>query len=201
MDALVYLVDDDESMRRALTFFLRAAKFAVEGFASGQEFLANARRVEAACLVSDIRMPGMDGLELQQAINVRYPALPVILMTGHGDVSLAVRGMRAGAVDFLEKPFENEKLLASIDRAIGLGHQRMSEDKAKRAAAEARARLTKREVEVLDLMVEGDPSKVIGHKLGISARTVEVHRVRVMEKMRVKNMTELIRLYLPTSRS
>jgi two-component system response regulator FixJ len=201
MEPLVYLVDDDESMRRALTFFLRSAKFAVEGFVSGQEFLTDTRRVEAACLVSDIRMPGMDGLELQQAINTQYPALPVILMTGHGDVPLAVRGMRAGAVDFLEKPFENEKLLDSIDRAINLGHQRLAEGKAKQAVVEARARLTKREGEILDLMVEGDPSKVIGHKLGISARTVEVHRVRVMEKMRVKNMTELIRLCLGTSQS
>ncbi len=201
MDPLVYLVDDDESMRRALMFFLRSAKFAVEGFASAQDFLADSRRVKAACLVSDIRMPGMDGLELQQAINVQYPALPVILMTGHGDVPLAVRGMRAGAVDFLEKPFENEKLLGSIGRAIELGQDRLAESHAKQAAIEARARLTKREAEVLDLMVEGDPSKVIGHKLGISARTVEVHRVRVMEKMRVKNMTELIRLCLRPSGS
>jgi two-component system response regulator FixJ len=199
MGPLVYLVDDDESMRRALTFFLRSAKFSVEVFASAKEFLADTRRVEAACLVSDIRMPGMDGLELQQAINVQYPALPVILMTGHGDVPLAVRGMRAGAVDFLEKPFENEKLLASIGRAIELGQDRLAEGCAKQVAIEARARLTKREAEVLDLMVEGDPSKVIGHKLGISARTVEVHRVRVMEKMRVKNMAELIRLSLRTA--
>jgi two-component system response regulator FixJ len=199
MDSLVYLVDDDESMRRALTFFLRSAKFTVEGFASGQEFLGDARRVEAACLVSDIRMPGMDGLELQQAINKQYPALPVILMTGHGDVPLAVRGMRAGAVDFLEKPFENEKLLSSIGRAMELGHERLTESKARQVAIEARARLTKREAEVLDFMVDGDPSKVIGHKLGISTRTVEVHRVHVMEKMRVKNITELVRLCLPTS--
>lgn len=198
MEPLIYLVDDDESMRRALTFFLRSAKFAVEGFPSGNAFLADVRRVEAACLVSDIRMPGINGLELQQAINISYPGLPVILMTGHGAVPLAVRGMRAGAVDFLEKPFENEKLLSSISRALELGHKLLSEQNAKQKIVEARARLTKREAEVLDLMVAGDSSKVIGHTLGISARTVEVHRVRVMEKMQAKNMAELIRLCLGT---
>jgi two-component system response regulator FixJ len=200
MSTVIYVVDDDESMRRALSFLLRAEKYAVESFASARDILAKERAVGSACLVSDIRMPDMDGLELQKAVAQRYPALPVIIMTGHGDVPLAVRAMGAGAIDFLEKPFENEHLLSSIARALEQGRSRGIEEESRRRAVEAVSRLTLRERDVLDLLVAGDLSKVIAHKLGISHRTVEVHRVHIMEKMQARTVADLVRMALASRR-
>jgi len=198
MSATVFLVDDDDGLRRALVFLLRTAGHAVKDFASAGNFLASGQASGAgpACLVTDIRMPGMDGMALQAAVTAKHPALPVILITGHGDVPLAVRAMRAGAFDFLEKPFSDEALLSSIARALNAAAARSSGEIATDAARAALAKLTPREREVADLLAAGETSKSAGRKLGISDRTVEVHRARVMEKMDARSMADLVRAML-----
>ena len=198
MSTTIFLVDDDEGLRRALSFLLRTAGHAVKDFASATDFLSCgfACQAGAACLVTDIRMPGMDGLELQAAVAAKYPALPVILITGHGDVPLAVRAMRAGAFDFLEKPFSDDALLSSIARALAATAARSQGKIAAETARAALARLTPREREVADLLAAGETSKSAGRKLGISDRTIEVHRARVMEKMGARSMADLVRAML-----
>jgi two-component system response regulator FixJ len=185
----LYLVDDDADIRAALALFLKASGFAVESFASAGDFLAAVDEKAQGCLIADIRMPGMDGLELQRIVARRYPGLPVIIMTGHGDVPLAVRAMRAGAADFLEKPLDNNQLLASI-RAAG---KRPSPPIGAHALVE---KLTPRERDVFELLLQGLPSKAIAHRLSISRRTVEAHRLHVMEKSGARNIAELVRLSL-----
>lgn len=198
MSATIFLVDDDEGLRRALSFLLRTAGHAVKDFASAADFLESGLADQAgpACLVTDIRMPGMDGMALQAAVAARHPALPVILITGHGDVPLAVRAMRAGAFDFIEKPFSDDTLLSAIARALAAQAARDGDQIAADTARAALARLTPREREVADLLAAGETSKSAGRKLGISDRTVEVHRARVMEKMGARSMAELVRALL-----
>lgn len=198
MSATIFLVDDDEGLRRALTFLLRTAGYAVKDFASARDFLDSGVNSENACLVTDIRMPDMDGLELQATLSERYPGLPVILMTGHGDVPLAVRAMRAGAFDFLEKPFADGTLLSSIALALEKASARSTGQRAAETARAALATLTQREREVMALLATGNTSKEIGRALGISDRTVEVHRARVMEKMGAHSIAELVRAALLT---
>lgn len=198
MSGNVFLVEDDEGLRRALSFLLRTAGHAVKDFASAQDFLCSSFDSQNACLLTDIRMPGMDGLELQAALSQSHPGLPVILMTGHGDVPLAVRAMRAGAFDFLEKPFAEETLLTSISQALEKASARSSGQRAADAARAALTGLTPREREVMALLAAGHTSKAIGRTLGISDRTVEVHRARVMEKMGVRSIAELVRAVLLT---
>ena len=191
-EKLVCIVDDDESVRESLGELLDAAGYAVESFASAVRFLASEAPRRCACLVTDVRMPEMDGLALQEELVRRGQKFPVIVITGHGDVPLAVRAMRAGARDFIEKPFNHQHLLASIKQAL--------EAPAEMAAApapvvqERMAELTAREREVMDLMVLGHPNKVIAKALDISFRTVEVHRTRILSKMQVRNVAELVRL-------
>lgn len=196
MSATVFLVDDDDGLRRALTFLLRTAGYAVRDFASARDLLGASFDCRNACLVTDIRMPGMDGLELQTAVSRKHPGLPVILMTGHGDIPLAVRAMRAGAFDFLEKPFADETLLNSIRQALEQALVRNSGRQTADAARSALSSLTPREYEVMDFLVVGETSKRIGRELGISDRTVEVHRARVMEKMGARSIAELVRTVL-----
>lgn len=196
MSATVLLVEDDDGLRRALTFLLRTAGYAVRDFASATDFLDTGIDDRDACLVTDIRMPGMDGLELQTAVSRKHPGLPVILMTGHGDIPLAVRAMRAGAFDFLEKPFAEETLLGSIRQALEWAGARNSSQRAADAAHSALSSLTPREHDVMELLVAGETSKKIGRELGISDRTVEVHRARVMEKMGARSVAELVRTVL-----
>lgn len=188
----VYLVDDDADIRAALGLFLKASGFTVEVFASAGDFLAATPPDAKGCLIADVRMPGMDGLELQRVVTQRYPHLAVIIMTGHGDVPLAVRAMRAGAVDFLEKPLNNNQLLASIAAA---------RTAAPRLSTAFLDRLTPRERDVFDLMVQGHPSKMIAHRLGVSPRTVEAHRLHVMEKSKARNIAELVRLSLSAGKT
>lgn len=190
---IVHIVDDDDSVRAGLAFLLRAEGYDVTLHASGPAFLQRGPALHHCCLLTDIRMPQMDGLELQMRVNAAMPGLPVIIMTGHGDVPLAVRAMRAGAVDFLEKPFSNEALLDSIRRALAEGARAAERDQQAKALAQTLAGLTPREREVLDLLVEGHPNKVVAHRLGISVRTVEVHRVHVMDKMQARTIAELVR--------
>ena len=190
----IFIVDDDEGVRESLQALLEAEGFAAETFASASAFLAGDTAARPACLIADIRMPDMDGLELQEELVRRKAGLPVIVVTGHGDVPLAVRAMKAGAIDFLEKPYDETVLLGSLRRALA-----EAEEATERAAAvqEAEARLatlTDRERQVLDLLAAGRPNKVIAYELDISPRTVEIHRARVMEKMRAKSLAELVRM-------
>lgn len=191
--ALIHIVDDDESVRDALGFLLLSSDYAVRRYSSARQFLESDPQIVGACLLTDIRMPDMDGLELQAQVVAQMKGLPVIVMTGHGDVPLAVKAMRAGAIDFLEKPFEDELLLDSIKRALEIGAVSAKHDNRNQAARLAIESLTSREREVLDLLVEGHPNKIIAHRLGISPRTVEVHREHVMDKMQARTVADLVR--------
>jgi two-component system response regulator FixJ len=198
-DLTIYVVDDDQDVRESLKVLLEFADYNVLIFESAVQFLASDLQGRGGCLIVDIRMPDMDGLELQDELLKREIDLPVIVITGHGDVPLAVRAMRAGAVDFLEKPFREEALLEAVQRAF--------RHKPRRNAAktdEVRARLealTEREREVLNLVVEGQTNKEVARVLDISPRTVDIHRAHVMEKMHAKTLADLVRMALSIQRS
>jgi two-component system response regulator FixJ len=191
---LVFVVDDDEGVRDSLSILIESAGFEVESFDLAIAALDRCRTKRPDCILTDIRMPGMDGLEFQEKLIENGIEVPVIIMTGHADVRLAVRAMKAGAADFVEKPFTDELILSSLTSAVEKAQNRrasLSKD------AELLARLedlTAREREVLELLVAGDPNKVIAYRLQISPRTVEIHRARVMEKMRAKSLPELVRM-------
>ena len=190
----VHLVDDDEAIRRSAGFMLRTSRYLVKTYASGVELMKVAKAIESGCILLDVRMPGMDGLEVQQALKENGVLLPVIIMTGHGDVNVAVTAMKAGAVDFIEKPFEKATLLSAIEE----GFARI-EDQGRRCARadEARVRLeglTPREEDVLQGLVRGHPNKTIAFDLGISPRTVEIHRANLMTKLGVASLSEALRI-------
>lgn len=186
----VFIVDDDPSVRDALSLLLSLHGHATAVFASAEDFLRALSPAWRGCVVTDIRMPGMSGLDLQQAL-VNHPArLPVIIITGHGDVAAARQAFKASAVDFLEKPFDNELLLQAIGRALaGLALERGAD-----ALQGARSTLSARERQVMDLVVDGLDNRLVGERLGISTRTVEVHKSRVMAKVGARNLAELIRI-------
>jgi len=190
----VHLVDDDDAIRRSAGFMLKTSGFEVQTYESGAELLKNAGSLKQGCILLDIRMPGMDGLEVQQALREKGVALPVIIMTGHGDVTLAVKAMKAGAVDFIEKPFEKAVLLSSLD--LGLEQLKQSEvDRGRTKGAAVRLKvLTPREREVLDGLAKGLPNKTIAYDLGISPRTVEIHRANLMTKLKVRSLSEALRI-------
>ncbi|MDR3529784.1 MAG: response regulator FixJ [Rhodopila sp.] len=193
----VYVVDDDSAVRDSLRMLLESSGFTVRTHDSARAFLAE-RPAVSGCVLTDVRMPEIDGLELQRLLREQGIWLPVIVMTGQGDIAIAVRAMKTGAVDFLEKPFDDEALFQAIDRALAENRLRRE---AASLSAEASARissLTPREREVLDLLVTGLPNKAIGNELGTSPRTIEVHRARVMEKLQVRSLPELVRLVLAT---
>lgn len=194
--ARIYVVDDDAAVRDSLSLLLETQGYAVARFPSAPAFLAAAPTLPAGVLVADIRMPGMDGLELQRHLNARAPSFPIIVITGHGDVPLAVRAMKAGAVDFIEKPFAAEAILAAV--AAGLSRLSQPQSRAEPAAEAATrlAALSPREREVLIGLLAGLPNKAIAYDLAISPRTVEIHRARIMQKMQAKSLSELIRLAL-----
>ncbi len=192
----IFIVDDDAAVRDSLCALLEAEGFSVEGFESAKAFLAGFKPKEACCVIADIRMPDMDGLELQEEIIRRGWGLPVIIITGHGDVPLAVRAMKAGAVDFIEKPFDDEVLRASIDRGIDQSRRSRGETAMVQEVETRVAQLTAREREVMEHLVAGRPNKVIAHRMDISPRTVEVHRGRVMEKMQARSLSDLVRMAL-----
>ncbi|MFL6722139.1 MAG: response regulator transcription factor [Sphingomonas sp.] len=193
-EKLVYLVDDDAAVRRSVAFMLKTSGHKVEAYESGTALLKAAARLGPGCILLDIRMPGMDGLEVQQALLERGVGLPVIIMTGHGDVTLAVKAMKAGAVDFIEKPFEKASLLGSL----GEGFRRLSRKEAtddRKKDAEVRLQgLTPRERDVLDGLAEGLPNKTIAYDLGISPRTVEIHRANLMTKLGVRSLSDALRI-------
>ena len=192
----VYVVDDDEAVRDSLSMLLESKAYAVRSFGSAPEFLAAAPSLPVGCLIADIRMPEMDGLELQQHLIDRSLQFPLIVITGHGDVSLAVRAMKAGAVDFIEKPFASEAILNSLDTALARSSIPSEQDPTAVAAATKLALLSPREREVLEGLLAGLPNKTIAYDLAISPRTVEIHRARVMDKMGARSLSELVRLAL-----
>ena len=192
----IFVVDDDAAVRDALKLLLRSVGHAVETFGSAQEFLDAYSEDRPGCLVLDIRMPGMSGVELQQKLNEKHSILPIIFITGHGDVPMAVEAMQAGAVDFIQKPFRDQDLIDRINQAL-------EKDSSNRAALGERndirrrlETLTPREREVLDLVVHGKANKVIAGDLKLSQRTVEIHRARVMEKMQASSLAHLVRMVL-----
>jgi RNA polymerase sigma factor (sigma-70 family) len=192
----VYLVEDDASVRDSLTLMLGLAGYATAAYADAESFLAAWRPEWAGCVVTDLRLPGMTGLELQAKLRERRSALPVIVITGHGDVPSARFAFRAAAVDFLEKPFDDTQLRAAIDTAFALEDRRLDGEQSRRADAERLERLTPREREVLELAARGLHAKEVAAALGISVRTVEVHKAHIMEKLGVRNVAELVRFAL-----
>lgn len=193
---IVYVVDDDHAVREALCALLSSIRLEVRAYDSARAFLEEASPDMSGCLVSDVRMPGMSGLELQQALNDRGIRIPVILITGHGDIPMAVQAMKAGASDFLLKPFNEQELLDRIQASIASHAQVLRESQQQQQAAMRFASLTPREREILAQVVEGRHSKTIAHALGISERTVDVHRFNIMRKAAVRNLPELIQLWL-----
>jgi two-component system, LuxR family, response regulator FixJ len=192
----IFVVDDDAAVRDALKLLLRSVGQAVETFGSAQEFLEAYSEDRPGCLVLDIRMPGMSGLELQQRLNEKHSILPIIFITGHGDVPMAVEAMQAGAVDFIQKPFRDQDLIDRINQALekdGSNRAALGERNDIRRRLET---LTPREREVLDLVVHGKANKVIAGDLKLSQRTVEIHRARVMEKMQASSLAHLVRMVL-----
>jgi two-component system, LuxR family, response regulator FixJ len=193
-DAVVHLIDDDDGVRQAVAFLLTTSGFAVRVYESAPAFLGALPTVQPGCIVTDVRMPEMDGLELQRQLKLRGVGLPVIVITGHGDVPLAVEAMKAGAVDFIEKPFNDEKLLSAIRVAIDR-HARDSHRDDEIATIRSKLdALSPREREVLDGLVAGMPNKTIAYDLKISARTVEVHRANLMARMGAGSLADLVRM-------
>ena len=189
---LVYLVDDDEAVRDSLGILLRSVGLASEVYASALEFLEHFDPQRHACLVADIRMPGLSGLELQQRLNEQHAAMPIIFITGHGDVPMAVTAMKSGATDFIQKPFRNQDLLDRIAKALEIDRARRASRAEGDAIRERLALLTPRETEVMERVVKGQANKVITMDLGVSQRTVELHRARVMRKLRMRSLAELV---------
>ncbi len=192
----VFIVDDDEAVLESLAGLLQASGFRTDCFASAQAFLAHGNVPANGCVIADVRMPDMDGIELLGEMKKRDIGLPVIIITGHGDIPLAVRAMKAGAFEFLEKPCERSILLESVRRALRTGEARPSQA-LPGAIREKLATLTDREREVLDLVLHGKLNKSIAYELSISHRTVEIHRSRLMQKLGARNLPELVRMFLP----
>jgi two-component system response regulator FixJ len=191
----VFVVDDDADVRDSLRLLLETSGFTVRTFTSAVHFLAD-QGPKKGCLIADIRMPDMSGLELQEEIIRRQIELPVIVMTGHGDVPLAVRAMKAGAIDFLEKPFDDKLMLASVHRGLDAGSRASDRAAEVKGAKALLASLTPRERSVLDKLVKGRSNKVAAYELGISPRTVEIHRARIMDKMDASSLSDLVRTVL-----
>ena len=191
----VHIVDDDEAVRDSLQALLEARKYAAKTYASAEAFLAAHPGVPAGCAIIDIRMPGMDGIALLNRLRERGHALPVIVVTGHGDIPLAVQAMKAGAVDFVEKPYANQTIIDAVQRALAAA--RAEDQGGSQAEIAARiAALTPRERDVMDQLVIGNPNKIIAFELNISPRTVEIHRANLMKKMQADSLSHLVRMAL-----
>ena len=197
-NGVVHIVDDDDAVRQSLAFLLSSAGLPVRLYESASAFLAGLSAPQSGCLVTDIRMSGMSGIELLKALRERSFSMPAIVITGHGDVPLAVEAMKAGAVDFIEKPFEEETILNAVKRALEQGS---GENGDGNVVAARLAILSERERQVLEGLVAGHPNKTIAYDLGTSPRTIEVHRARVMEKMHARSLADLVRMVLATDRA
>ncbi|MBX7248638.1 MAG: response regulator [Caulobacteraceae bacterium] len=193
-DPVVHVVDDDAAVRDSVAFSLETADLASRTYESALELLAALPGLEPGCVVTDVRMPEMSGIELVRRLKAAHAPHPVIVITGHADVPLAIDAMRAGVVDFLEKPFDDEDLLAAVRRALEIGSQSNAEDADQAAVRQRLEALSPREREVLDGLVAGHANKVIAYDLGISPRTVEVYRANVMTKMEARSLSELVRM-------
>jgi two-component system response regulator FixJ len=192
----VYIVDDDDAVRNALRLLLKSVGLAAVTVPSAQEFLGTYDPHQPGCLILDVRMPGMSGLELQQQLNLRGAIIPVIFITGHGDIPMAVEAMQQGAFDFLQKPFRDQDLIDRIQRALAKDLTGRAELRERARIKERLESLTAREREVLELVTSGKPNKIMAADLGVSQRTVEIHRARVMEKMGAASLAQLVRMVL-----
>lgn len=192
----VFVVDDDQAMRNSLKWLIEAVGLTVKTFDSADAFLAATYPGLAGCLLLDVRMPGMSGLELQAHLKRQEFRMPVIIITGHGDVAMAVQAMKAGAVDFIEKPFNDEALLSSIRNALDHDKEQRVTNARRAEIAASLAELTPREYEVMAMVTDGKSNKEIAAALGVSTKTIEAHRARVMEKMRAGSLAELVRMAL-----
>jgi FixJ family two-component response regulator len=193
-DAIVFVVDDDASVRRSTERLVRTMGFGIQAFASAQEFLAGARVDRPGCLVLDVHMPGLSGLDLQRELADRGVELPIVFLTGHGDIPMTVRAMKAGAVEFLTKPVKSRELIAAIRSAIERGRVRHQARRESDLLHERHARLTAREREILPLIVAGLLNKQIAAELSMSERTVKFHRAHIMKKMEAETLAELVRV-------
>ena len=193
-DVEVHLIDDDEAVRDSLSFVLEMNDLKARTYASATEFLDVADKLRSGCVVTDVRMPDVSGLDLVRKLKERQIDLPIVMITGHGDVPLAVEAMRAGVVDFIEKPFENEVLLKSVRAALDIQAERVGREQERRQFEQMLAGLSPRETDVLRGVLAGKMNKVIAHELGISPRTVEVYRANVMNKTQANSLSELVRI-------
>ncbi len=193
---VIHIVDDEPDVRDALAMLVRSVGYRAQTYSNADEFLARYRPGHAGCLLADVRMPGMSGLELQERLSREDPALPAIIMTGHGDVPMAVRAMKAGAFDFIEKPFNDQVLLDRLAEAIAQAQRSGDTAAGRRLAAARYAQLTPREREVMAGIVAGRLNKLIADDLGLSVRTVEIHRAHIMEKMQASSLSALGRMAL-----
>ena len=191
---LVHVVDDDDAIRRSVGFALKTSGFEVRSYESGSEILKAAPSLEEGCILLDIRMPGMDGLEVQEELKAKGVGYPVIIMTGHGDVSLAVKAMKAGAIDFIEKPFQKAVLLSAIEQGMSRIKDAAANFKDASEASVKLQLLTPRERDVLGGLAKGLPNKSIAYDLGISPRTVEIHRANLMAKLGVRTLSDALRI-------
>ena len=194
--ALVFVVDDDEAVRSSTKLLLKSVGLPAVTYSSAQEFLDHYDPQQPGCVVLDVRMPLMSGLELQQLLNIRGAIIPVIFITGHGDIPMAVEAMQHGAFDFLQKPFRDQDLIERIQRALAKDQTGRAELRERARIKERLESLTAREREVLELVTSGKPNKIMAADLGVSQRTVEIHRARVMEKMGASSLAQLVRMVL-----
>lgn len=194
VERTVHVVDDDAGVRGALTMLMRSAGLGVETYDSAARFLERAATIVPGCVLLDVRMPDLNGLELQRLLAERGIALPIVVMTGHGDVSTAVQAMKAGAVDFVEKPFDDDQILRLVEEALARGATDYRRSREASDAALLVGELTQRERDVLERLIAGRSNKLIAYELGISPRTVEIYRANMMEKLKARTVSEAVRV-------
>jgi len=195
-DAVVYVIDDDDSARESLEFLLRTANFAVTTYDSGTAFLRSLPQIDFGCIITDVRMPDLSGIDLLRRLKELNAKMPVIVITGHGDVPIAVEAMKLGAADFFEKPFDGDKMVAAVQSVFTVSRQESDREAEIKELNDRLATLTPRETEVLKGLVAGNPNKIIAYELGISPRTVEIYRANVMTKTKSGSLSELVRMAL-----